>query len=493
MGANAGMGADAGMGVGSGMGVGGRVPGGVRRPPQNRKPLTYADLAKIAFQRGQETDAFNFLYAHALTTDAGAGDVLSKIQWVPGLKSPSLAVRWGVGVEISPDNFAGDLKPVGSIQQLPTRRGGGGYGGYGGRGAGGSGAGMEGGMEGPSGAMGGMQGGSGGMGGGGPRNNALAPYAGELGDQLLNAFQSRVANGHFGLVLKEAPPATSSGAMGGAAGYGMGGSGMGGSGGEEYGDESGGEEGDEYSGPPGGMGPSGMGPGGMGLPGPPGGVGPSGMGPSGMGPSGVGPGGAGMGGGAMGTAGSTAGLTLLGVGKKEQLLEKAAQQGIQVLAFFDVEVKFNVKTRLTTNETKLTLYDVSKRKSPEKERMLTTTRPFNNLKIQNDRSQNKDDGIEKEFTRMFEFVDESLRMTPLPEGLNTDNVKRRAAGIAAARHDHVLPVLAELRFWNRKNLLPAEDLETAYKMLLGDERGSQLANGDEETKKKVVATWLPKT
>ncbi|MFV1966903.1 MAG: hypothetical protein ACC628_15870, partial [Pirellulaceae bacterium] len=201
----------------------------------------------------------------------------------------------------------------------------------------------------------------------------------------------------------------------------------------------------------------------------------------------------GMGPGGGGGQHVATGQTFLGVGKKAQLLEKAAQQGIQVLALFDVEVIFNRKTNLTTNDTKLALYDVSKRNSPEKERMLATTKSFNNLKIQNDRQQKKDDGIEKEFSRLFKFVDEELKMAALPAGLNADNVKRRAAAIAAAKHDHVLPVLAELRFWNRKNLLPEEDLANHYKMLLDDERGEQLATGDEEAKKKVIATWLPKT
>ena len=45
--------------------------------------------------------------------------MLPKVEWVSGLKGPTLGVRWGVGVQITPDSYKQDLKPVGVTQQLP--------------------------------------------------------------------------------------------------------------------------------------------------------------------------------------------------------------------------------------------------------------------------------------------------------------------------------------------------------------------------------------
>ena len=90
--------------------------GGAGPPPP---PPGYDTLAQFAFQQGRETDAFKYLYAFALTNDAGAGDVLAKIEWVNGLKSPTLGVRWAAGVQVTPDSFKTDVKPVGTEQQLP--------------------------------------------------------------------------------------------------------------------------------------------------------------------------------------------------------------------------------------------------------------------------------------------------------------------------------------------------------------------------------------
>ena len=71
-------------------------------------------------------------------------------------------------------------------------------------------------------------------------------------------------------------------------------------------------------------------------------------------------------------------------------------------------------------------------------------------------------------------------------------MKGRVSSLATAKHEMVLPVLVEIRFWQRKNLLSEDELVQAYKQLLGEEAGQQLATGDEETKKKIVAKWLPK-
>ena len=104
------------------------------------------------------------------------------------------------------------------------------------------------------------------------------------------------------------------------------------------------------------------------------------------------------------------GLVYLGTGRQEDLLLKAAREGVSVLALFNVEVKFNVKTNLVTNETELMLFDVAKKAKLDK----GTTGKFNNLKVQNDRTNNKDDGLQKAYSDFFKFVDETLVVSPLP-------------------------------------------------------------------------------
>ncbi len=125
-------------GAGEGAAVEGALAGGPGYPGgpgavEEKVPDGFDGKAILAFRRGKEKDALQFLYAYALTSDAGAESLLPTMRWVSGLRQPLLAVRWGVGfVVTAPRNFNGDPKPVGSNQTIPTRgaqRDGGGGGG----------------------------------------------------------------------------------------------------------------------------------------------------------------------------------------------------------------------------------------------------------------------------------------------------------------------------------------------------------------------------
>ncbi|HRX80080.1 MAG TPA: hypothetical protein P5307_13505, partial [Pirellulaceae bacterium] len=167
---------------------GGDYPGGEGGPGgvAEKLPEGFEGKAQHAFRRGKDRDAIQYLYAYALTTDAGAESVLPTIRWVAGLREPKLAVRWGVGfVVTAPRNFNGDPKPVGSKQNIPTRGGN--------RAAGGDGGYVGGGGEGDYGG-----------GNGGAKNSLLSKGAGELGEKLAAAYTERLMRGDFGEVLKKA-------------------------------------------------------------------------------------------------------------------------------------------------------------------------------------------------------------------------------------------------------------------------------------------------
>ena len=285
-----------------------------------------------------------------------------------------------------------------------------------------------------------------GGGSGGNTNAQLTRYAGELGERFLNEFQTRVADGKFGQVLRDAPVG---GRGGGASGYGG-----------EYGES------------------------GAMMPGMPYGASEG----AGYG-AGMMPGGGAVGGGRPApnaTSPITTGLCFVGVESQEKLLGKAAREGLQVLVLVKIDVKVNLKTKLITNETELVLLDVAKKAE------LYSTAGFNNLKIQNDRTNNKKDGVQEEFTKLFEYIDANLVVSPLPTALKPEHVQGRVTALAASKPDNLLPVLAEIRYWQRQNMLTEEQMTAAFKQLLGDDMGAQLATGEEEAKKKLLEKWLPK-
>ncbi len=449
---------------GYGSGEGGEGVAGGYGPASGGRaapPTGFDGAAKVAFQAGRETEAFKYLYAHALSSAEGGANLLTSIQWVTGLKRPALAVRFGAGVALkSPPNIS-DVKPIGSTQQLPQRGARGQRGGGGGDDFGGGGEGFGGGpAPGGPGGFGGEGGGGDLFGGGGARSGGLiAKYAGDLGSNMVKAFQERVNRGAFGAVLKDAPKAGRGrgGFQGGDGGY---------AGGEGFGaDPAGPGEAPGLSAGPGAPGSDG------GFAGEGGGYG--------------GGDGGGFGDGRASGIEDARGMTILGVGPERELVNKAKKEGLDVLFLFEVSVKVNPKTRLVTNDTKVVLIDVAKGGR------IHTGKLLNNFKVQKARSESKEDGISKEIDKLFEFIDANLTMSPPPSILNSGHITKRVASLVSTKPDDILPVLTEIRFWHRRNLLDDEGLTAAFSQMLSPEIGEQLATGSEDERKAIVKRWLP--
>lgn len=173
------------------------------------------------------------------------------------------------------------------------------------------------------------------------------------------------------------------------------------------------------------------------------------------------------------------------MGTERELLDKARKDGVDVLALFEVAVKVNPKTALITNDTKMVLIDVAKGAR------LHTGKLMNNFKVQKARADSKDDGVAKEIESLFEFIDANLIMSPIPSALTSEHIAKRVASLVASKPDDMLPVLTEIRFWNRKSLLDDDGLTAAFSAMLSPEIGAQLATGTEDERKEIVKRWLP--
>lgn len=407
-------------------------------------PKTLDGKARWSFEQGKERDGMAYWYGYGLTTDEGATQILGNMRWAPGLKRPALAIRWGTGVQLAVKlrGYEGDYKPIGSTQNLPTK--------------GGS-RGNDGGAEAPGSAPAYASAeGFGAEGGGDGGNPMLAKAAGELGERLLKGYRERLEQGDFGAILKDVPQAASgegggfeSGLASAAGAYGASGAAM-----------------NPKAGP-------------GGYPGMRGGSG--------------GAGGAGGSGGAGGQAGLDVqlqilpGLTLLGMGSSKELIGKAKADGIDYLLLFNVSVAPNPKTQLIANDTTIEIYDVATNKK------VHSSKTLNNIQVQRDRAENKDDGIEKEMERLFGVIDTTIKLVDMPAGLNETNVAARVTKLAAEHspNGNPLPVLGEIRMYNVKGLLDEAKLTAACQQLAGPDLGRQLAAGTPEEREQAIRRWLP--
>ena len=302
----------------------------------------------------------------------------------------------------------------------------------------------------------------------GPRQNkALDSLTGELGEQLVDGLEQRLRKGEYGDILKAASdwfgarvdgrPPVDTGRLPGDpldTGSGTGGAAMG----------------------------AGLSaPGGLGGPGGPGGGGAGGVEAIEADPEAV-----------------FAGITFLGKGAASELLEEAQKRGIDVLVVFEVQLKDNVRPQLVTNDTRLVVYDVR----GGIKATLVRTPELNNIQIQRFRDEDDEDSKEEDpvdaaFARFWEMLDEDpsagLMLTEIPEQLQSENVLGRIRSLLDSPPENPLPVLSEIKFYQRRGLLSDEHLKMAYQRLIGELPGGKLAEGTLEERTEVLDRWLPKT
>jgi hypothetical protein len=188
-----------------------------------------------------------------------------------------------------------------------------------------------------------------------------------------------------------------------------------------------------------------------------------------------------------------AGVSLLGEGGSKELLEKAADQGIDVLVVFEVEVTENRKTSLITNETRIVVYDVAGGEAIEKSKSL------NNITIQKFRAEeekDEEDPVTASFDKIFTSLDSDpergLKMREMPAEIRPEHVQSRVAAILASEGFERLRALAEIKFFYHRGLVSDGLLEKSFQKVLGEAEGAKLASGKEDERVEVISTLIPR-
>ena len=375
-----------------------------------------------------------YFLAHAMIDEEAAKKHFAGYKWIPGLKAPRLAVRFGAGVHyVASRGFSGDPKPVGTTQKLPEKRsrrsrggdfpGGGDPGGFDGPGGGG--------LDGPGGQGFGGQGGQGG--------SSLAKYTGEVGTKIVERVSERVKRGDFGQLLKASTPGA-------------------------------GNRGGGYGDPGGGVG--------LGAPG----------GGAGLGAPG----------GNSGKRDQRsllgAGLTDVGLGTSSDLLKRAEEEDLDILFVFSVTTS-KAKTGLTINNTVVELYDVNTRKKLRSNDRVAPKITLNNIKVQMDRKKGVRDGrdpVDVAINKIFSFLDENHKGESMPV-LKPEHAAQRVEALLKETKKNPLPALAEIKYYYMRQWIQPADYGKAATALLGRDEAISMAKGTLAERTAVFADWLPKS
>ena len=135
-------------------------------------PKNLAEAASVSFQKGDDLEAMNQLYAQSLLNKSEAAkQVLDSYQYFPLRRRATLAVRWGIGVTYKAKyNFKGAPRPPGVNQEL---------------------RGLDDDDE-EENAYDSIE----------IKNEALDYYAGDIGDELIFRLKGRIERGYYGPILQ---------------------------------------------------------------------------------------------------------------------------------------------------------------------------------------------------------------------------------------------------------------------------------------------------
>jgi hypothetical protein len=472
---------------------GGTVPGYAGpNGAASSAPKTLSERADDAFRKGNDREAFQLVYAAAISNDEAAQRLPDEFRWIASLKKPSLGVRWALGITYSPPRgYTGHPSPVGyeppaastnnntpgSAGPTPGSPSGGqakpkkshilgqrdrDKQGYGGQSGGASSPSNQPAQDKPPPSY-------------PPSDPAgfLTYYTGEVGDQVVKALSKRMTSGTYGPVLQHAAEVFESGPAPASNNNFPGGAGP-----------TPGSIGPMPGGiaPPNSAGPM---PGGIGAPGAPGGQNNPASKPDKFKIGAIVP-----------------GVVMLGQGNEGDLINAAEEQQVDFVILFEVSVRKSNKD--ATNNTKFRVLSLDKAKLPpaettaegEKPREIFVSSTINSKRVESAREDNKDDPLKEEIAGFEEAIDGEVVVTPLSEKVSTEEVALKRANYLASKSENQLANLAEIRQYQVAKLINDTDAAGLYEKILGKTNAEKFLKAKNEADRAAVLTaarLLPKT
>lgn len=181
------------------------------------------------------------------------------------------------------------------------------------------------------------------------------------------------------------------------------------------------------------------------------------------------------------------GVMLVGQDKPDELIRRAREQSLDVLALFIVNAK-QTKKGQRTSTTSLRFIDLRK----DDVEPMYRSKQLKDINVE-EAFEDDRDLVAIEIDRAFkEFADKKgLKTDEMPRGLKTKHVKNRINKILAKDVPNPLPACVEVVGFFRLNLISKEFAATALNKLLDSDQGADLLSDSPEKRVAAIAEWLP--
>jgi hypothetical protein len=189
-----------------------------------------------------------------------------------------------------------------------------------------------------------------------------------------------------------------------------------------------------------------------------------------------------------GPVGLSPGVSFVGVGPRNELVDRARDDGADVLLILEVS------SLLIPSNGVLNTSIVMEAVEPKSGAMLRKSREVNNLAyFVSKQKPGAKDPVDDMVDDFFQYVVDNLYLQPMPP-LTPANVEGRIAAVTSQSQPEPLKLLAELLYYRNQDLATNEQLIAAYGALLeSPEDGQRLVSGQPAEKKKVLEGLLNRT
>jgi hypothetical protein len=193
-------------------------------------------------------------------------------------------------------------------------------------------------------------------------------------------------------------------------------------------------------------------------------------------------------------------ISMLGSADAEKALQLAAKEGLDVVVLGLTTIKPAVARAPEQSSITLRLLDVATHK------MLWDSRPLSDTKVHSAKQQasgakaagkkaakSKDPGDPAGdlLDELLHYAQTNLKLIEMP-AITAEVANKRAGWLADQEYSNPLPALLELRYYQWKQLLTAEETAGVYAKILGDQDGPKLAKGSDRERLTVVGRLLSK-
>ncbi len=178
------------------------------------------------------------------------------------------------------------------------------------------------------------------------------------------------------------------------------------------------------------------------------------------------------------------GMMFLGAGHAKDMVQTAKLEQIDLLLHFEISIKTN-RNQETQNISRCRLLNLASNKPMAVSKAMDSSEV---AQLVRSGRTNERTYVEEQLANLFLIIDNHVKATNMPS-LTAEVARKRVGSLLSAGPKNRLQALSEVRLYQALELLTAEEVETAFE-ILGGQEGVGILYGSRDKKLAIARQWV---